>query len=1097
MRQTRSLFRRACALLGFVCCGLSSAPGWAADPKNPTTQLDQKEFFKPELYISTAHVELQDVLPQLPNREAWEGFMARNLDAAGEPKFVVYLDHRSGAATNLMGPVPMIPGSGVGNRVTLASLGQRIGREVTAVDSSVVRDAVLSFVKANRAIIGIDPAQLGEARVTQVNPDLWQVSIPQVVAGIPVRDARLAASISHGNMVVMGAETWANVKIDTAPLIKAEKAVELGYAYINGPAAHDVMVRAPQLEIVPYAPQEFQAGEAFAGVIGKGYGHRLVWTYVIERGPELARWETMVDARTGEVLAFQDTNHYADRQVSGGVYPVTSTGVCTIAARCGVMQTGWPMPFANTQTTGSFADSAGIFDWVSGNTTTTLSGDFVRISDACGAISLTSTTGNLALGGTNNQHDCTTAGVGGAGNTAASRTAFYEVNKLQEMARGWLPTNNWLLNTQLVANVNINSTCNAFWNGSSINFYRSGGGCRNTGELAGVFDHEWGHGMDDFDANGSLSNSSEAYADIAAIYRYQDSCVGHGFFATSNRGCGQTLDGTGFNSNEAQVGAAHCDTDCSGVRDADWAKHSPAGADTALGFVCGSCTTGSGPCGRQVHCAAAPVRQAAWDLVARDLPNPLSQSAFVIANRLFYQGSGNVGAWHSCTCGGTSSGCGATNGYMQWLTADDDNGNVNDGTPHRTAIFNAFNRHGIACATPTAQSGCAGAPGAPTLTATPSSSQVSLSWNAVAGASRYWVFRTEGVEVNNTGGCNNGKALISNQTGTTFTDLRVANGRRYFYNVVAQGSSASCFSPVSNCTPVTPGGAPNPDFAVACSPSSLTVAQGGSVTSNCTVSSINGFNGAVTLACGPMPTGVTCSFSANPVTPPANGNASSTLTINAAGNAQTGTSARQVNGTNGGNTRSANINLTVNQVGGGDVFFDDFEINRGWTPNPNATDTATTGRFERADPQQSPATGTAMQLGTTPSGVFALVTEGDAGATVGVNDVDGGTTSIRSPAITLPATGTLTLSFSYYLAHLTNATNVDFFRVSIVSGGNTTLVFQSLGVASTTRAASYTNQSVNISQFAGQTVNVLIQAADAGTGSLIEAAVDNVRITQQ
>ena len=36
------------------------------------------------------------------------------------------------------------------------------------------------------------------------------------------------------------------------------------------------------------------------------------------------------------------------------------------------------------------------------------------------------------------------------------------------------------------------------------------------------------------------------------------------------------------------------------------------------------------------------------------------------------------------------------------------------------------------------------------------------------------------------------------------------------------------------------------------------------------------------------------------------------------------------------------------------------------------------------------------------------------GASAGANDVDGGTTTIRSPAITLP-TGTLTLSFSWYL----------------------------------------------------------------------------------
>ncbi len=48
-------------------------------------------------------------------------------------------------------------------------------------------------------------------------------------------------------------------------------------------------------------------------------------------------------------------------------------------------------------------------------------------------------------------------------------------------------------------------------------------------------------------------------------------------------------------------------------------------------------------------------------------------------------GSGNIASWYARTCGGTSTGCAATNGYMQWLTADDDNGNLNDGTPHMTA----------------------------------------------------------------------------------------------------------------------------------------------------------------------------------------------------------------------------------------------------------------------------------------------------------------------------------------------------------------------------------------------------------------------------
>jgi aminopeptidase S len=118
-----------------------------------------------------------------------------------------------------------------------------------------------------------------------------------------------------------------------------------------------------------------------------------------------------------------------------------------------------------------------------------------------------------------------------------------------------------------------------------------------------------------------------------------------------------------------------------------------------------------------------------------------------------------------------------------------------------------------------------------------------------------------------------------------------------------------------------------------------------------------------------------------------------------------------------------------------------------------------------------------------------------AGASAGVHDIDGGVTTIQSPAITLPATGTLTLSFSYYLAHGTNSSTADFLRVFVV-GTTTTQVFQELGAANDDDAA-FATFSANISSFAGQTVRIRIQAADASTASLVEAAVDDVRITQQ
>jgi hypothetical protein len=172
------------------------------------------------------------------------------------------------------------------------------------------------------------------------------------------------------------------------------------------------------------------------------------------------------------------------------------------------------------------------------------------------------------------------------------------------------------------------------------------------------------------------------------------------------------------------------------------------------------------------------------------------------------------------------------------------------------------------------------------------------------------------------------------------------------------------------------------------------------------------------------------------------------------------------------------------------VFTDNFEAANGWTTNPNGTDTATTGQWVRGDPAAT-SSGVALQLGTTASGTNDLVT-GAAGGAAGDADLDGGVTSIQSPAIALP-TGTITLSFAWYLAHLNNATSADFFRVSVVTG-STTQVFNQAGAA-TNRAGAWGTATVNLSAFAGQTIRLRIEAADAATASLVEAGVDDVVIT--
>lgn len=70
-----------------------------------------------------------------------------------------------------------------------------------------------------------------------------------------------------------------------------------------------------------------------------------------------------------------------------------------------------------------------------------------------------------------------------------------------------------------------------------------------------------------------------------------------------------------------------------------------------------------------------------------------------------------------------------------------------------------------------------------------------------------------------------------------------------------------------------------PAFTVTANPSSSTVAPGDFATTVLTITSQNGFNGAVSLSCSNLPAEATCTFTPNNLTPPANGTITSSLQI--------------------------------------------------------------------------------------------------------------------------------------------------------------------------------------------------------------------------
>src|SRR5262245_51055725 len=151
-------------LPAIVLALLVSGSAWALQPTTDSegaavSQVAQKAFFKEELTISSQNVPLDQLRQQLGTAKdkAWSSFFQKH----GQDT-QVYLDPRSGTPTKIQLHLPLIPDDGVGNRVSLQSVGQQLGIKVSAVDELVVGQAVLKFVNESVDVLGIDPAQLGE-----------------------------------------------------------------------------------------------------------------------------------------------------------------------------------------------------------------------------------------------------------------------------------------------------------------------------------------------------------------------------------------------------------------------------------------------------------------------------------------------------------------------------------------------------------------------------------------------------------------------------------------------------------------------------------------------------------------------------------------------------------------------------------------------------------------------------------------------------------------------------------------------------------------------------------------------------------------------
>jgi hypothetical protein len=171
---------------------------------------------------------------------------------------------------------------------------------------------------------------------------------------------------------------------------------------------------------------------------------------------------------------------------------------------------------------------------------------------------------------------------------------------------------------------------------------------------------------------------------------------------------------------------------------------------------------------------------------------------------------------------------------------------------------------------------------------------------------------------------------------------------------------------------------------------------------------------------------------------------------------------------------------------------DTLETNFGWTRGAPG-DAATTGLWVRADPLGTSNAGQPSnpEDDATPApGVNAFVT-GNAGGAVGADDVDGGATTLFSPVFDLSSVGPATLSYQRWFANLTQPD--DAFAISISNDAGAS--WTSLETVALT-ANAWTARSFRVPDFLPQTDRMRLRfvASDFGAGSLVEAAVDDLRV---
>ncbi len=472
----------------------------------------------------------------------------------------------------------------------------------------------------NRGVFRIDPVDL---RLNNVERGMGKVAVhfQQTYAGLDVWEGRAHLTFSDaGRLFVMGSECYQNIQVDPTPSIPQAQAERIAARDIGFNEATDAIQEGTRLLILPVPVSDTEVE------------YHLVWRVRLDMQDPFGIWVTHVDAHTGAIVWRFNDVHFVDF-TGDAVHDVEPDSYCSgigeqdlkylrvqIASvgEATTAQDGtWRVPYAGT---------------TPATLTSTFYGPYIRVNVVDG-------TGNASFTTTATPGVPVTIDFNDGNARRDERDCFDAVNDIHDFFQPFAPTFGYI-NTRITCNVGVSGTCNAYWNGT-INFYNAGGGCANTGQIQGVVQHEFTHGIQNA-ILGQQGNEGlgEGNADILSNLMSQDPVIGRGFYLNNCTSGIRNSENT-LRYPEDMTGAIHHD------------------GQIIAGFHWDFMELMQGLYGTETGTVMAAER---WHY-GRVLEHPLNQPAQVLAT----------------------------------FIADDDDANLSNGTPHYDQLCEAATNHGFEC----------------------------------------------------------------------------------------------------------------------------------------------------------------------------------------------------------------------------------------------------------------------------------------------------------------------------------------------------------------------------------------------------------------